>query len=168
LRHRLLIAYADRVASPRELADELGEPLTSVSYHTQRLLGHGLVELVRTEPRRGATMHFYRAAVRHQFDDEQWQGIPPAVRRSIAGEVIAHLWDELSAAIAGGALEADDLHVSRQPLELDEAGRAELAEMLRRLNEEGRRIERDSRARLAEDSPAPRRSTLAVLLFDQA
>ena len=37
-----------------------------------------LVELVRTEPRRGALQHFYRATARPILDDDQWR--TPAVR----------------------------------------------------------------------------------------
>ncbi len=42
---------------------ELDEPkLGNVSYHVRALLDDGLVELVRTEQRRGALAHFYRAS----------------------------------------------------------------------------------------------------------
>jgi DNA-binding transcriptional ArsR family regulator len=52
------------VASPNELSKRLGEPLTNVSYHVRMLLDLGVIELVETEPRRGALEHYYRAKVR--------------------------------------------------------------------------------------------------------
>lgn len=61
LRARLLDLLDQRTASPSQLADELGEPLPNVSYHVRRLLDLGCIELAGTEPRRGATEHYYRA-----------------------------------------------------------------------------------------------------------
>src|SRR4029079_9709992 len=61
LRHRLLGLLDDRTASANELARELGLPLGRVSYHIRLLADLGVIELVRTEPRRGALEHFYRA-----------------------------------------------------------------------------------------------------------
>jgi DNA-binding transcriptional ArsR family regulator len=46
-------------ASPRQMADRLREPLGNVSYHVRQLRDAGLIELTRTQPRRGAVEHFY-------------------------------------------------------------------------------------------------------------
>jgi DNA-binding transcriptional ArsR family regulator len=48
-------------ASPADLAKVVGVSLGVMSYHVRELREKGLVELVRTEPRRGALQHFYRA-----------------------------------------------------------------------------------------------------------
>ncbi len=49
--------------TPVDLQRELDEPkLGNVSYHVRALVNAGLIELVRTEPRRGALAHFYRAS----------------------------------------------------------------------------------------------------------
>lgn len=48
-----------RIAAPVDLEAELGEPLGAINYHMRRLASRGWVRLVRTEPRRGATKHFY-------------------------------------------------------------------------------------------------------------
>jgi len=46
--------------SPNMLTDAMGDiPLGSVSYHVRMLRDYGLVELSRTEPKRGALEHFY-------------------------------------------------------------------------------------------------------------
>jgi DNA-binding transcriptional ArsR family regulator len=44
---------------PKELAALLDEPLGVVSYHVRMLTQYGLVELSRTEPKRGALAHYY-------------------------------------------------------------------------------------------------------------
>lgn len=46
--------------SPVDLAAVLDTPLGVVSYHVRMLHKRGLIELARTEPRRGALQHFYR------------------------------------------------------------------------------------------------------------
>jgi DNA-binding transcriptional ArsR family regulator len=53
--------------SPRELAAELDEPLSALSYHVRVLAECGAIKLVRMKQIRGSTQHFYRAAVRSQW-----------------------------------------------------------------------------------------------------
>jgi DNA-binding transcriptional ArsR family regulator len=50
--------------TPTQFADALDVPLGVAAYHTRMLLGRGLIELARTEPRRGALQHFYRLAAK--------------------------------------------------------------------------------------------------------
>lgn len=69
LRAAILQRLGQRVESPGALAEELGAPLGVVSYHVRMLRDYGMVELVRTEPRRGALQHYYRATVRQNDPD---------------------------------------------------------------------------------------------------
>lgn len=46
-------------ASPRELAELLGQPLGTVSYHVRYLVTLDMLQLERMVPRRGAVQHFY-------------------------------------------------------------------------------------------------------------
>lgn len=61
LRVKLLTQMGRKVSSPSELADALELPLANVSYHMRLLRKLGAITLDRTEPRRGATEHFYKA-----------------------------------------------------------------------------------------------------------
>jgi len=63
---RQLIA-ADGETSPRELADELHQPLSKLSYHVRVLAECGTLELVRTRRIRGSTQHFYRLTVAEKW-----------------------------------------------------------------------------------------------------
>jgi DNA-binding transcriptional ArsR family regulator len=45
--------------SPSAVANVFEAPLGTVSHHFRALADAGLIELVRTEPRRGAVEHFY-------------------------------------------------------------------------------------------------------------
>lgn len=61
LRAEILAILAERVASPKEMAEETGESVSVVSYHVRVLLECRAIELDRKEPRRRAVEHFYRA-----------------------------------------------------------------------------------------------------------
>ena len=68
LRRQILrtMAVQDPI-SPRQISDELREPLSNVSYHVRVLADCGAVTLVDTEPVRGSMQHFYSPAI-----DEPW------------------------------------------------------------------------------------------------
>jgi DNA-binding transcriptional ArsR family regulator len=53
--------------SPRQISDELREPLSNVSYHVRVLADCGAVTLVDTAPVRGSMQHFYSPAI-----EEPW------------------------------------------------------------------------------------------------
>jgi DNA-binding transcriptional ArsR family regulator len=72
--------------SPKKIADTFeGVSLQLISYHVRILRDAGLLELSRTEPRRGALEHFYRASG------------DAAQRLSSLGETLTTLGDELQA-----------------------------------------------------------------------
>ncbi|MBS1861882.1 MAG: helix-turn-helix transcriptional regulator [Actinobacteria bacterium] len=69
LRLRILetIEQSGGIASPNQIAGVLDEPLGNVSYHVKTLLEYGWLDLVKTEPRRGAVEHFYARSDRARF-----------------------------------------------------------------------------------------------------
>src|SRR3954454_15902471 len=105
LRARILQRLGERVASPGELAVELDAPLGVVSYHVRMLRDYDCIELVRTEPVRGALQHFYRATARPNLDESQWRTLPAGLRKELAGATIGELVGDLAAAAEVGALE---------------------------------------------------------------
>src|SRR5215213_7020467 len=113
LRARILQRLGERVASPAELAAELGAPLGVVSYHVRMLRDYDCVELVRTEPRRGALQHFYRATARPTLDQDQWRTLPSGLRRELAGETIQELVTDLAASADAGLLEDPGIVIDR-------------------------------------------------------
>jgi DNA-binding transcriptional ArsR family regulator len=66
LRRRVLrtMLAEEGLISPRELADDLDEPLSALSYHVRVLAECNAAKLVRTKQIRGSTQHFYRATVK--------------------------------------------------------------------------------------------------------
>ena len=146
LRQQLLMAYNQEVTSPSEVAAKLGEPLNDVAYHTKRLLEMGCIELVRTE-RGPGIKHFYKAVVRAEIRDRDWQRVPRGLRRTLVTATLGQVVDEARDAAGTGALEPDDAHFSRTPLELDEAAWRELSALLLETMERAEELSRKSAAR---------------------
>jgi DNA-binding transcriptional ArsR family regulator len=167
LRARILQRLGERVASPGDLAVELDAPLGVVSYHVRMLRDYDCVELVRTEPRRGALQHFYRATARPNLDEDQWRTLPAGLRRELSGETIGELVGDLARAADAGTLDDPELIVNRTPLELDERGWKKLNRLLTRTLDQALQIASESAARGAEGAGVfP--TELAVLHFKRA
>jgi hypothetical protein len=167
LRQRLLIAYTGRVSSPSRVAEELGEPLGDVSYHTRQLLAHGCLELVEAVRGRGGVKHYYRATVPYEVGDAEWRTLSPTVRRKLVEPVVGTIVDDIADAAPAGSFNADDVHVSRTRLELDERGLRELSGLLEQVVRDALRIQDESAKRLGDDAP-PASSVLAILHFARA
>jgi DNA-binding transcriptional ArsR family regulator len=126
LRYRVLIALDEQIASPVQLARQLGEPLGRVGHHVRVLARLGAIELVSTRRRRGATEHFYKAVTRPWFDDEALVRLPAAVRRTLVGDTLRRISEDVLEADAAGGFDQLRAYVSRMqlpPLD-DEAMRA--------------------------------------------
>jgi DNA-binding transcriptional ArsR family regulator len=153
LRLRILHELNVDVRSPSELAREFGEPIPNVSYHVKILLENGAIELVKTQPVRGALEHFYRATMRPQIDDELYARLPASARRALA---------------ADGGFDDPRTHISTTRLQLDEQAYEQLAAHLRETIELALRLEAESRER-RDDGRAPAHSTrLALRHFHRA
>jgi DNA-binding transcriptional ArsR family regulator len=155
LRVQLLAALNEGVASPNELAKRLDEPLTNVSYHVRMLHDLGTIELVETEPRRGALEHYYRAVVRPFFGDRDWKRLPKNARGSISDAVLQLVWDDAAEAIKSGLFdERDTRHLSRSVLAVDEQGWEEMNDLLSETLDRAMQIQADSASRASKDDGA--------------
>jgi len=68
LRRQILrVMAAHDPISPRQISDELRQPLSNVSYHVRVLADCAAVTLVDTAPVRGSMQHFYSPAI-----EEPW------------------------------------------------------------------------------------------------
>ena len=84
LRVQILTILNERMASPNELSKELEEGLSQVSYHVKVLKDFECIEMVKTEPRRGAVEHYYRATARAYLSDKDWQNLPDSVKPGLS------------------------------------------------------------------------------------
>jgi DNA-binding transcriptional ArsR family regulator len=166
LRWRIVETVLDRgEASPVELARLLDEPLATVSHHTRVLRDNGCLELTRTEPRRGAVEHYYRAILPAFFDDEQWGQVPVVLRRGLAGQVFRRIFEEAAAAGGAGGFDDPGAYLSRMVVELDAAGWEELSTLLTDVLKRAQAIQERSDARRGEGDDA-RTSEIALMHFE--
>ena len=166
LRVRILGVLDQRVASPSELAEELGAPLGNVSYHVRILASLGLVRLVRETPRRGSVEHHYEAVPRPVVSDEAWSIVPASVKRAMVGAALESAGRSVIASAAAGGFERAEAMLSRGTWDLDAEGWRALADASRAFVEQAEDIRRAAEERLggAEGESA----TLLVMLFATA
>jgi DNA-binding transcriptional ArsR family regulator len=158
--------FYEREASPNEIQKELRKPLATVSHHVKELHDDGVIELVKTEPRRGAVEHFYRAKRNPEVTAEEWKGLPRGARRGIANVAMHAIVADGLASMRHKRFEVDDdMYIAWMPMRLSEQGEGEVtelqAEILERLNEIATRDE----ARQSEDGEKPRSVRIAATLW---
>jgi DNA-binding transcriptional ArsR family regulator len=167
LRVRILTSLHKGISSPNQLAQELGEPLGNVSYHVKTLLEYDCVELVKTEPRRGAVEHFYRATERAFFSDAEWAKIPASARKGISGVTLQSIGQDATEALIAGTVNArTDTHLTHTPLLLDEQGWKALTALLAETQSRAVEIQQEAAGRLAEAKTEPISTKLAILHFE--
>jgi DNA-binding transcriptional ArsR family regulator len=151
LRASILRHLTERTASPAEMARELDEELSNVSYHTKQLVEFECAELVSTRPVRGALEHFYRATERHLIDTEEWDELDPLVAEDLLCEIMQKSVDDFVASRRAGVIGADkNFHLTRTLLVLDEEGMNEALEAQERARLEIQEIATRSAARLVD------------------
>lgn len=158
LRSHILVTLGGRVASPKEIAGELGLAARDLDYHVKVLLEVGMIELARTEPRRGVKEHFYRLAPPlFEFNDREWRGIPDEIRSHLSANLLHITLDEAAEALRAGTFNARDSHHSRTPMLLDEKGWTELRAVMNKALEQilGIRSESERRQRQGAEATIP-------------
>lgn len=165
LRVRILSVLEHRDASPRELARELGAPLANVSYHVTQLRRLRLISLERETRRRGAVEHHYRLEVRPSISDEGWAAAPSMVKEALSQAAIGQIGREVETAARDGAFERADIHLSRLPVTVDEAGFRALALEAERFVAKVQQIEEASAKRQARGGQESIHGRVVLMLF---
>ena len=167
LRVEILSILNERIASPNELSKELGEGLSQVSYHVKVLKDYECIELVKTEPRRGAVEHYYRATSRAWLTDRDWNHLPPSVRPGMSADLLELILADAVASLEEGTLDARvDRHMSRTPLILDETGWKEVTETLGSTLDEIVAIQTRSSERLSKSDGEGFPASVSLLGFE--
>jgi DNA-binding transcriptional ArsR family regulator len=130
VRARALMILGKRVASPKEIAKELGEPIGKVSYHIRELRDMGMIELVETDRSRGGVQHFYRAIRLAVIDREEMEAQDAAERATSSSIVINLMVSDIATAVAHGTLDSRPERVlTRYHALVDQEGWEELSEL---------------------------------------
>jgi DNA-binding transcriptional ArsR family regulator len=153
LRVEILTILNERMASPNELSKQLEEGLSQVSYHVKVLKDFECIEMVKTEPRRGAVEHYYRATARAFLTDPDWKTLPDSVKPGVSASVVQIILDEVAGAIKGGTFDArEDRHLSWTPGLVDEQGWNESVDLANETLDRAIAIQSASAKRLAKSS----------------
>ena len=102
LRIRILAMLADHSASPVQLSGKLDATLGTVAYHVRTLHSLGLVELVDTRQRRGATEHYYRAREHPRFPDDAWSDLAPVAKQRMLSAMLQQIGQYVTGSAAAG------------------------------------------------------------------
>lgn len=167
MRLQILSVLEQRTASPKQIADEIDQPLTHVSYHVRQLAELGVITLVSTRQRRGAIEHLYRMDARPSISDEAWRQAPEIAKQALIGTVLGQVSTQVNAGAAQAGFSRDGARLSRLPLELDERGWREASKAFEGLAAKLERIQEEANAR-ARDAHADRTDATAVLMLFEA
>jgi len=150
LRVEILTILNERMASPNELSKELDEGLSQVSYHVKVLKDFDCIEMVKTEPRRGAVEHYYRATSRAYLTDRDWRNLPNSIKPGLSAAGLKMIVDDVVGAVNGGTFNArDDAHMSWTPGVVDQQGWEESVDLVNDTLTQIIEIHADSAKRLA-------------------
>lgn len=167
LRVQILGLLENRVATPAQLATEMGAGLSQTSYHVRQLRAFGLIKLVERRVKRGAVEHYYTATVRPTITDVGWSQVPKIVKRAMVGGAIAQAGKELAESADRGGLDRDDMHFTRTRLTLTREGWKEVSRVLTDALERIDAIAATSAVEPEDDPDVERdEATVVMLLFE--
>ena len=166
LRIRILAMLEESQASPVQLAQHLEATLGTIAYHVRALENFGLIELVSTHQRRGATEHVYAARPHPRISDEAWGKASGVTKQVFIDSLLAQFHQYAKQSAARGGFDRADAHGTRTSLKLDEKGWAQLSAAATRWLGEVHQIEEEATGRLARTGEMPFDVGLIMLLFE--
>jgi DNA-binding transcriptional ArsR family regulator len=166
IRIRLLAMLDEEPASPVILASKLNQPLGTIAYHVRTLYDLGLLKLVSTRQRRGATEHYYKTTGHPSSSEEAWEGLDGISKQRLLTALIAKATDYATRSAAAGGFDAREAHISTEALKLDRAGLEQLAQESKKWLARAQEIERDAAARIGQDADAELSVGLTLMLFE--
>jgi DNA-binding transcriptional ArsR family regulator len=166
-RIRVLAMLREQRASPVELSARLGESLGTVAYHVRTLKGLGLIKLVATRQRRGATEHIYEAVPDPRFSDEAWDRLGPVDKQRMLSAQLREVGEYAAGSAAAGGFDRPDATIERRALRLDEKGWGALAKAAQKWLAEADRIQESAAKRLDQaDGADAIDAGLILMLFE--
>lgn len=171
LRQHILLAAVQGEVSPCELSKALDEGLSQVAYHVHVLRDCGVIEETRSEPRRGAVEHFYRANAKTLFPAKTWRRLRKGMRAAIGAGQASDLFNDLADALKAGKLQGAHDHITRTPLVLDVEGQRNVKAIAERAAKEVEDEQRATAKRMEKangDGGKATGCTFALLAFEAA
>jgi DNA-binding transcriptional ArsR family regulator len=132
LRCEIIAILSDTCASPSEMADTLGEPLSNVSYHTNELLKLECIEMVDEEKVRGATKTRYRATTKMLLDNPDWERLSKTARVAVSINALNEVNRRAADAVEAGTFDRrTDRTLITLKLDVDEQAWLDVNQALR-------------------------------------
>ncbi len=166
IRVRLLAMLDEEPSSPVILASKLNQPLGTIAYHVRTLYDLGLLTLVSTRQRRGATEHYYKATEHPRSTDEDWAALDPISKQRLLTARIAKATDYATRSAAAGGFDAAEAQIATSSLKLDRRGWKALAKESKKWLAKVEQIEQEAATRVAEDPDAAFDVGLTLMLFE--
>jgi DNA-binding transcriptional ArsR family regulator len=151
LRQHILLATVRGEISPNELSKALDEELSQISYHVKVLRDdcEGMIVETRTEQRRGAIEHYYRASAKTLLPAKTWRRLKKGLRAVVGAGMASDLFNDLAGALKAGKLQGAHDQVIRIPLVLDAEGQRNVAAIAERATKQAEDEQRAVANRLA-------------------
>jgi DNA-binding transcriptional ArsR family regulator len=166
LRIRILAMLEERDASPVQLAEHLEATLGTVAYHVRTLERFGLIEMVATHQRRGATEHVYAVREHPRISDQAWSSASPMTKQVLISSVLSQVGEYATQSATAGGFDRADAHVTRTALKLDEKGWSALAAVTQRWLADVERIESSAKRRIDRSDEESFDVGLVIMLFE--
>ena len=166
IRIRLLAMLDEEPASPVILASKLEQPLGTIAYHVRTLYDLGLLKLVSTRQRRGATEHYYQTTGHPRGSEESWEALDSVSKQRLLTAMLARASDYASRSAAAGGFDAKDAHISTNALKLDAKGWAQLTKESRKWLAKAEQIEREAAERLSGDPDSVMHVGVNIMVFE--
>jgi predicted transcriptional regulator len=164
---KVLVVLAERAASPKEIAQILGEKTPTISHHVKKLERLGLIELIEEREVRGAVQHIYRAIMRPIVSEKEWQQLGIEERQRYSIWIMQLILVDAARSFAANLFDArSNNHLSRTALLVDEKGLAEVAAIQARALHEVIEVEAASTARRIESGESPIHLIAAMMCFE--
>jgi DNA-binding transcriptional ArsR family regulator len=169
IRVEILAALHEQAASAIELSRIVRQPLSTVTHHVKELLEAGSIGVERTEKVRSVEQRFYVISPIY-FSDEDMEGMSPEELQNLVRYLLQGLMAEALAAFWAGRVTPADprLFVSWTWFNVDEEGRAAIADEQARSWRRFYEIEREAAARCAEAEEEPFSVTVSALSLKRA
>jgi hypothetical protein len=167
VRAHILAVLNERVASGKEIGEELDADVSTFFHHIEHLERLNCIERVRSRRVRGAAEHFFRAKQALMFDDAEWSALPESLKSDIQVNALQRLVDDAVAAIEAKTFSVrEETNVSWLSGSIDAQGWHEATAVLNRALLELMEIHQRAKARVARGKGESFRASLGVMAFE--
>jgi DNA-binding transcriptional ArsR family regulator len=169
VRVEILEVLNEREASPKELEEILTPPLGNLSYHCKVLSECGCIELVRTEQRRGALEHFFRATPRSFVGHQDLRKVPQSLRGNVTAMSLQSFLEASVAAMEAGTIDGrPDSVLGWMVIGVDELGWEQAVDLGRSTLDRFERVHEESRERATRGGQPLRPMVVGLAGFEAA